>query len=285
MEKKFFDKDAAHVSSVALLVKDLNNMLDFYENYLGLTVIDHSEKHAYLSANGKDVLLELHTNDNVLPKQNNWGLYHFALLFEDQKALADVFLNIAKKEYAFTGFSDHGVSEAIYLKDPEGNDIELYHDRPQADWPLDQNGNMTMFTDYLDYNKYLIIASEDFEKINPNTIMGHLHLYVNGLKKADEFFINTLNYELQLNYGGAANFTSYKKYHHHIAYNTWLRGASYRPENGAGMLGYTITISEENFNKIVENVKNKNIEFAYNRKNQPTVRDVNNCVVAFNVIK
>lgn len=277
----FHNEGAMFVSSVSLLVKNLDNMVSFYESHLGLILVKKTDTHAFFSANGKDILLKLYTNNNVSDKGNNYGLYYFALLFKDQQSLADVFLNIAKHNYSFSGFSDHGVSEAIYLNDPEGNGIELYYDRPYENWPKDENNNTTMYTDHLDYNKYLIIANEEFKNINPNTILGHIHLYVEDLKTAQEFFIETLGFNMVINYGGSAHFVSTNNYHHHIGYNIWLRGTNYRLENQAGMQGYTIIVKQEHYNNLEKKIKSKNISIGVNEIGQPTIKDINNCEITF----
>ena len=143
--------DNTHIQSVDLIVKELNQSLDFYNNKLGFKIVDKSNGKAYLSANSKfPYLISIEENVNAeAEKRNSAGLYHIAFRFKDRKSLAKTFLHLHEIGMKFLGFSDHIVSEAIYLMDPDGNGIELYVDKPKNEWVWN-NGQIEMDTLPLD---------------------------------------------------------------------------------------------------------------------------------------
>lgn len=150
-----------HVSigHVHLTVADLDRSLSFYRDLLGFDVTAHyGDSAVFLSKGGYHHHIGLNTwsgNGVMPPPQGHSGLYHFAILFPDRKELAGVLKKIIDARYPVTGFSDHGVSEAIYLNDPDGIGVELYYDRPREDWDIDENGLVKMVTEPLDVNDIL----------------------------------------------------------------------------------------------------------------------------------
>lgn len=280
---KFHDNTSIKVSTVDLMVKNIENSINFYKDYIGLTILERQENYASLSANGKDPLLNLHTGKNITTKKQNIGLYHFAILLPSPESLAHIFLNLAERNYVFTGFSDHGVSMAIYLNDPEGNGIELYCDRPQDEWPT-KNGQIDMYTEPLNYENLLIIApKEKFEKIDKNSILGHLHLHVSNIEEAENFFINILTFKLVLKYGEAARFVSTNGYHHHIGFNNWIGQAPARENSAVGLIGYTISLPKDKLQIILENLNKQNIKIDYDINNNPQIIDPTNSLITFKV--
>lgn len=147
------------IGHIHLQVSDLQRALDFYTGTLGFDlVMMYGEQAAFISAGGYHHHIGLNTWNSLggppAPK-NAAGLFHTAILYPTRKDLAEIFKKVYESGYPITGASDHGVSEAIYLNDPDGNGVELYWDRPKEDWPVDAKGNITMFTNPLDLNDLL----------------------------------------------------------------------------------------------------------------------------------
>ena len=145
---------ATRIGHVHLKVTDLQKSLDFYCGVLGFElVMKYGTEAAFISAGGYHHHIGLNTwqskGGKPAPK-NTAGLYHTAILFPTRRDLAVIFKRLIEAKYPLTGVADHGVSEAIYLDDPYENGVELYWDRPREDWPLDEKGNLTMFTRQLD---------------------------------------------------------------------------------------------------------------------------------------
>jgi catechol 2,3-dioxygenase len=147
------------VGHVHLKVADLDRAIGFYSGILGFEVMQrYGSQAAFLSAGGYHHHIGLNTWDSLggtPPPPGHTGLYHSAFLFPDRKALANVLKRLVAAGYPLTGASDHGVSEALYLDDPDGNGVELYHDRPQADWPRTPDGTLAMVTHRLDVQALL----------------------------------------------------------------------------------------------------------------------------------
>jgi catechol 2,3-dioxygenase len=150
------------VGHVHLKVADLDRAIAFYSGLLGFDVTTrYGAQAAFLSAGGYHHHIGLNTWDSLggsPPPPGHTGLYHTAFLFPDRKSLAQVLKRLAEAGYPLTGASDHGVSEALYLDDPDGNGVELYRDRPQADWPRNPDGSLAMFTKRLDVQALLAEA-------------------------------------------------------------------------------------------------------------------------------
>jgi catechol 2,3-dioxygenase len=147
------------VGHVHLKVADLDRAIGFYSGILGFEVMQrYGSQAAFLSAGGYHHHIGLNTWDSLggtPPPPGHTGLYHSAFLFPDRKALANVLKRLVAAGYPLTGASDHGVSEALYLDDPDGNGVELYRDRPQADWPRTPDGTLAMVTHRLDVQALL----------------------------------------------------------------------------------------------------------------------------------
>ena len=239
----FHKKPNIYVSSIHLSVRDLQRSLDFYRHVLGLKVLEQTGRSARLAAGGKNVLITIEQLDNPLPREGRTaGLYHFALLLPSRKDLARFIRHIVKAGYPLQGASDHLVSEALYLSDPDGNGIEIYRDRPSREWGW--NGEeVVMATEPLDVEG---ILSEDdgvsWDGLPHGTIMGHIHLHVSELKQSKDFYCEGLGFDLVCSYGGQALFLSTGGYHHHIGLNTWAGvGAPAPKEHSVGMIFYTMT--------------------------------------------
>ena len=235
------------IGQVDLIVEDLERILPFYIDVLGLQVVEQTDRTASLAADGKTTLLTLEQPDNVKPrKPGTTGLFHIAFLLPHRSDLANLVHHFIQTRYQLQGASDHHVSEALYLADPEGNDIEIYIDRAPEVWKWDGD-QVHMTTEALDVENLLKDASETgWTGMPDQTIIGHIHLQVSDLKKAQEFYCNGLGFDLVLNYGSQAAFISKDRYHHDIGLNTWnSAGASAPDENSAGLKLYTILLPNE----------------------------------------
>lgn len=243
----FHQKPNVYVSKVNLKVLDLQRSLAFYQDVIGFQILEQSEKSAVLTADGKSALLEIEQPDDVIPKQpRTTGLYHFAILLPTRSDLGRVLKHLLKLKYPLQGGSDHLVSEALYLADPDGNGIEIYVDRSPSQWNW-KNGEVEMSTDPIDVEGLLAEGHDEWSKLPEGTIMGHIHLHVSELKKTKEFYCQGLGFEIVCKYGNQALFISTGGYHHHIGLNIWNGlGAPQPSENSVGLIDYTLVYPSEN---------------------------------------
>lgn len=246
------------VSQVNLKVANLERSLTFYQEVIGLQVLQQTNSTADLTADGKTVLVSIQQPDDVVSKlARTTGLYHFALLLPTRADLGRLLKHFLQVRYPLQGASDHLVSEAIYLADPDGNGIEVYADRPASDWSWN-NGEVEMATVALDAESLLAEGEEEeWNGMPSGTIMGHIHLHVSELQKTEEFYTKGLGFEIVTRYGGQALFISTGKYHHHIGLNTWNGvGAPPAAENSVGMESYTMVFpSDEKRKQILSQLK------------------------------
>lgn len=241
---KFHESPNLYIRDVVLKVSDLKRSVEFYKDILGLSVLNKTERKVELTADGKTSLVTLEQPENVVKKSGRTaGLYHFAILLPDRKSLSRFLHHLLKNNVPF-GASDHHVSEAIYLNDPDGNGIEVYRDRPEEEWVW-KNGLVHMVTDPLDGAGILAETDEAWTKLPRETIMGHIHLHVSNLKEAEEFYSKRLGYDIVSYYPQAA-FLSTGRYHHHLAINTWQgTGVPPTPENSTGLRYYSVVFPDE----------------------------------------
>lgn len=150
------------IGHVHLKVSDLDKSLAFYRDLLGFEVMQkYGDQAVFISAGGYHHHIGLNTwysKGAPAAPQRSAGLFHTAILYPERKDLANIVKRLLDANYPLTVASDHGVSEAIYMDDPDGNGVELYWDRPQSEWPMDQNGNIIMGTERLDLNELLKLA-------------------------------------------------------------------------------------------------------------------------------
>jgi catechol 2,3-dioxygenase len=146
--------DSARIGHVHLKVSDLNKALAFYHDLLGFEIMQYyGDSAVFLSAGGYHHHIGLNTwysKDGPPAPRNSPGLFHTAILYSTRRELAEVLMRLLDARYPLTGASDHGVSEALYLNDPDGNGVELYWDKPRSEWPFDSSGNLKMVTEALD---------------------------------------------------------------------------------------------------------------------------------------
>ena len=224
------------LASVELRVPDLARSVEFYSGQLGLSVVTHYGDHAELAVEKTaPVLLVLTEARTASPAPRDAaGLFHAALLLRHRSALGQWLRTAADRGIQFDGFSDHGVSEAIYLSDPDGNGLEIYADRPRTTWPFAANGEVAMTTQPLEVPSLLATASPATESATAGARWGHLHLRVTDLARSEAFYRTTLGLVVTQSTYPGARFLAANGYHHHLGLNTW--GAPRRPQP-AGALG------------------------------------------------
>ncbi|MCU1806546.1 VOC family protein [Cytobacillus firmus] len=253
----FHQKPITFVAQVHIKVQDLERSLAFYQDVIGFKVLSKTDRTAELTADGKTPLLTIEQPENAEPKMGRTtGLYHFALLLPKRSDLAKIVRHFVEIGLQF-GSSDHLVSEALYLSDPDGNGIEIYIDRSPSDWTW-KNGEVMMTVDPLDFPDLLSIGQQQSWKGLPaGTVMGHIHLHVAELANTEKFYTEGLGFEAVCRYGTQALFISSGKYHHHIGLNTWNGvGAPQPSKNSAGLQSFKLIFENEAaINQAVENLK------------------------------
>ncbi|MDE3057032.1 MAG: VOC family protein [Bacteroidota bacterium] len=249
-----------HIGSIHLRVSNFERSLRFYKELLGFHEISRTGSTVELSAAGKaPSVIALTELQNARPKPpRTTGLYHVAIRFPNRRALAEVFANLVRNGWKFQGFADHIVSEALYLADPDNNGIELYVDRPREKWEW-SGDHVAMGSLPLDVDHLLAEAGNSPAKwIDPGTDIGHVHLHVSDLGKAEKFYHGILGMDVtQRSYPGAL-FLSAGGYHHHIGVNVWAgRGAPPPPDDAVGLISFSVEVPDRT---TVEQIRARAIE-------------------------
>jgi catechol 2,3-dioxygenase len=249
----------AAIGEVHLTISDLDRSLRFYQTHLGFTVHQRGDGNARLGAGGPDLLV-LWQSEAAARVRGTTGLYHFAILVPSRADLARALRRLVDTDTVMQGAADHGVSEALYLADPDGNGIEVYRDRPRAEWPY-AAGALAMGADPLDLDTLLAessglpgqsspvylgaTAGGDNAGLAAGTTIGHVHLHVSRLPEAEHFYVNVLGFALTQRYGRSALFVSAGGYHHHIGLNTWAGvGAPPPPPGAIGLRHFTARLPD-----------------------------------------
>lgn len=238
------------IGHVCVRVGDMNRALEFYVESLGLHELRRDDASVALSAtDSPPALVVLRERPGATRRPaNTTGLFHVAIRLPTRYALARVFRRLLSMRYPFHGFSDHGVSEALYLADPDGNGLELYTDRPRAEWPYDENGDIAMVTQRLDTKALLQLVEQDdtsWAGIDGDTDIGHVHLQVSNLGRAERFYHDVLGLDvMQRSYPGALFFSA-GGYHHHVGANVWnSKGGSPAPDDTADLVYFQLLVPE-----------------------------------------
>lgn len=241
--------DTTHTGQVHLRVADLERSLAFYRDLLGYSVLPVDERRVRLAPERDapaDFLLEATTGVSPKPWRTA-GLFHAAIRVPTRRDLARVISRLFNGGWKIDGMADHGVSEAFYLSDPDGNGLEIYHDRPRTDWPV-RNGELAMMSDPLDINSlFATMEPGDLDQatIPAGTDIGHVHLQVSDLGRAEAFYSGILGFDvMQRSYRGAL-FVSAGGYHHHIGLNVWAgEGVPGLRDDVAGLIDFTILLPD-----------------------------------------
>lgn len=232
------------MGAVHLTVANLDRSLVFYQDALGFRLHKREGDTAYLGA-GREVLVVLTELPGARALRNHSGLYHFAILTPSRLALAKSLRRLAELHVPVGG-GDHIVSEAVYLSDPDGNGIEIYRDRPRSTWAY-EHGEIKMDTLPLDFQGILAELESDqapWAGLQPETVLGHMHLHVADLRQTYQFYHDVVGFDLMVNYGGSALFFAAGGYHHHLGTNTWAGvGAPPTPADAAGLRFYEVVLA------------------------------------------
>lgn len=232
---------------VSLQVSDLARSVTFYQNVLGFREIERSGGRSLLGPHGDDtVVIELveHRGARPVPRRGLLGLFHFAILLPDRASLG-AFLSHLGELGMPVGMSDHLVSEAVYLNDPDGLGIEVYSDRPRESW--ERSGHeIRMTTEHMNVESVLRAADgQTWTGMPPSTRIGHVHLHVGDLDRAAHYYHEVLGFDKTVwTYPGAL-FLSAGGYHHHVGLNTWAGNAPAAGSNDARLLHWTIVTARE----------------------------------------
>jgi catechol 2,3-dioxygenase len=261
---------------VHLTVSDLRRSIDYYTAAIGLEILEQDDGGAAVGTPER-ILLVLVEEAGARPAHGHTGLYHFALLVPGRADLARWLAHAARDRVPLTGLSDHFVSEALYLGDPDGHGIEIYADRPRELWegrvdrelttaPLDVDGLLGELPDP---------ASEPFDGLPAGTVMGHVHLKVAAIPEAIFFYRDALGFGLMAQLGRQAAFLSAGGYHHHIGANTWESAGAPPPPRGAAALRHATIVlpGEAERDRLVERLRETGRPIHEEEEAGPVVHD------------
>lgn len=241
---------------VDLTVSDLGRALALYRDVLGFRLLREEGTVAHLGA--AETFLRLHEDPRAAPRPRGaTGLFHVAYLLPSRAHLGRLIRRLIERQHPVDGASDHLVSEAIYLSDPDGNGIEVYADRPRDSWRR-EGGSIAMATQPLGVQSLIEAAGAgSYHEAPEGTKVGHVHLNVQQVPSAEAFYRDALGLDLTARYGPQASFLSAGGYHHHVAVNTWGTLGGPRPPPGAlGLREYTVRIpAREAFDALVERLR------------------------------
>jgi catechol 2,3-dioxygenase len=237
---------ATGIGIARLTVRSLKHALAFYSEVLGLTPHTRADGATALFAGDRPLFILDERPDAQPRPSRSTGLYHAAILLPTRRDLARTLRRLAEVRYPLTGASDHRVSEALYLDDPDGNGLEIYADRPRAAWPT-AGPEVRMTVDPLDIDN--LRAEDDaapWSGLPAGTILGHIHLHVADLPSAEAFYVDLLGFSVMQRFGSSALFVAAGGYHHHLGLNTWAGvGSPPPPPNAVGLAYFTIHLPDE----------------------------------------
>lgn len=256
---------ATDVAAVTLHVGDLAGQGAYYQRALGLTTVAERDGVVVLGRRGTPVVVLEHTPGLPRPSRTQAGLFHTAVLFDTEQDLAAAVLSAARDPRSqFVGSADHLVSRAFYFTDPEGNGIELYHDRDRSQWAWD-GGTVRMATEHLDPQAFLeehLTEGAVDGMVDAVAKVGHVHLQVGDVATARQFYVDALGFEVTCEYPGAL-FVAAGGYHHHLAVNVWnSRGAGPRASTlGLGSVSITVPTRDE-LDTVADRLRHRGVALA-----------------------
>lgn len=231
------------LGAATLSVADLDRSVSFYSQVIGFKLLDRTGDYAVMGVDSPVIILK-HKPGAVRQPAFSTGLYHVAILLPSRVDLAHAIMHLAQIRYPMEGYSDHNVSEAFYLADPDGNGLEIYRDKPRSAWNF-INGQLAMANAPIDLDDFFGELGDNpppFEGLAVGTRVGHMHLRVGNTDRAVKFYSEVIGFEVMQLWSGAG-FVSAGGYHHHLGLNMWQsRGASAPPPNSAGLEEWTINL-------------------------------------------
>ena len=231
------------VGAVTLRAGDLGLQRDFYERALGLTATEDGDAAELADARGRPLIkLDSSGSAGSAPLQTaHTGLFHTAFRYPDRASLAAAVIRMSEAEPEFQGASDHGVSEAVYFADAEGNGIELYRDRPYEEWPSAEPGSVARFTKPLDLRSLVADAAARDEVATCD--VGHIHLMASDVDRTNAFYRDVVGLDERQRFGPQATFLAEGLYHHHLGANAWQSaGAPAAPASAPGLEAFELRL-------------------------------------------
>jgi catechol 2,3-dioxygenase len=256
---------ATSMGSVRLTVSDLERSRRFYEQALGLRASEQDDGTLAFGVADERPLVELRGDASAPPLDRGaTGLFHLAILVPSRHELAMALARLAQAEWPLDGASDHLVSEALYLSDPDGNGIEIYCDRPRTEW-RQVNGQLEMSTLPLDLRGLLgeLSGTGSIDPLAPSgTRIGHVHLQVSDLAQSEAFYNGVLGFEVMVRGYPGALFVSAGGYHHHLGLNTWnSRGAAPPPAGTVGLRSFEVLLpTQEALDAVLQRLRQAGID-------------------------
>ncbi|WP_224269779.1 VOC family protein [Haloprofundus salinisoli] len=229
--------EGTRIGRTALRVADMEEMTGFYRDVVGLSVLHTADTTAVLGVDDTSLLVLEEEQDALKRHRSGTGLYHNAFRVPSREALGDA-LGRIRDHWQLGGASDHGVSEALYLTDPEGNGVEIYRDFPRDEWSIDDDGRIRIGSERLDLDR-IESAGSGRARAPPGTDVGHVHLEVSSIDAFRDFYVDTLGFEVKATWPDA-HFVSAGGYHHHIGANTWHHRTN--PSNGRGLAWFEVVL-------------------------------------------
>jgi catechol 2,3-dioxygenase len=253
--------DDLRLGPVHITVTDLQRSIPFYEDAIGLSVQGRLDGTAVMGAGERD-LVHLVEQAGASPAGRHAGLYHYALLHPSREALARAAQRLLVTRTPISGASDHGISEAIYLPDPDGNGIELAADRPRDRWG-DLKDPKTIGPEPLDMHGLLGLVEGQAARpeTDPGLVVGHVHLHVGDVDEGLRFYRDLIGFDVMTHFPTAA-FVSAGGYHHHLAFNVWRGdGVGPAPPGAVGLRHWTVVIDADALASLRERVEAAGVQF------------------------
>lgn len=247
---------------VALNAADAPALAGFYRDALGLHERADDGTTIHLGTTDRDLVVLHHTPDAV-PAPQAAGLFHVALLYPTRADLADAIVRAGQAGARLDGASDHLVSEAVYLRDPEGNGIELYRDRERDEWQTDEQGGVAMATLPLDLADVLRNASDQARPGVPaDTIVGHIHLQTADVDASRAFYTDALGFDVMVDSYPGALFVATDGYHHHIGLNVWNSRGRVAVPGARGLRHATLLLADDEVRRrTIERLRTAEVPF------------------------
>jgi catechol 2,3-dioxygenase len=268
---------ATRIGTVRLTVSDLDRARSFYEHVLGLKPSDRADGTIALGTGTAETLVELWGERSAPPlNRRATGLYHLAILLPTRRDLASALARLVQTRWPLDGASDHLVSEALYLSDPDGNGIEIYSDRPREQWPR-SGEQLEMATLPLDLDNLIAELSDagELQHVSPaGTRIGHVHLQVSDLAESEQFYSGVLGFDVMVRGYPGALFVSAGGYHHHIGLNTWhSAGAAPQSAGSIGLRSFDVVLPDAaELEQLLERIRAAEVEVEQDAAG-PLVRD------------
>lgn len=288
-----FEEEALiYPAAYQLNALDPKALADFYINNLGMTLLEESKGYYRLGTSDERTLLEIFPTDIPRGQGISTGLYHTAYLFSDRQYMGSLLTHLMETESSIEGFTFHGVSDAIYAADIEGNGIELYWDYPEDEWPVNvYSGEVEMQNNPFNYIELMQSASDEgivFDQLDERTMIGHFHLVSDDYEVAGKFYEAVLGLKTRSFVEGDSIFQAANGYHHHLANNNWFVDQNIsQPEEGQQGLRNTIwhSSSLDFFQEIMTSLDELGVVYDLVSETELTFKDTNGLGVIIQLVE